>query len=237
MGAGFSIVARGQAEADIFLYEDIGESFFGGVTAKQFAAELKPLGSVQTLNIHINSNGGDVFDGLAIYNLLAQHPARVVSHIDGLAASIASVIAMAGDEIRISESGFIMIHNAAGGVLGGASDMRKMADLLDTVTASIADVYAERTSQEVPALRSMMDDETWFTGSEALAAGFADQMVTNLHVAARVDPEKHKFKHAPAALLVPASQITTPVRPLFDNATDMVALMRARLRGQGTRAA
>lgn len=226
MGAGFSIIARGKAAADVFLYEDIGASFFGGVTAKDFAAELKTVGNVDTLNVHINSAGGDVFDGLAIYNQLTQHPAKVISHIDGLAGSIASVIAMAGDTINISESGFVMIHNASGGVLGEAGDMRKMADLLDKVTGSITDVYVERTKGERETIVAQMNEETWFTGEEALKAGFADAMVTNLHVAARIDP-KHNFKHLPAALAR---------RPVFDAARDRLAEMRASVQRQNLRA-
>lgn len=231
MGAGFSIIARGQAEADIYLYEDIG--FFGGVTAKRFADELKTVAGVQTLNVRINSNGGDVFDGMAIYNQLAQHPARVITHIDGVAASIASVIAMAGDVIRISESGFMMIHNARGGAIGEAGDLRKMADTIDTVTASIAEVYQSRTGKPVDDLRAMMDAETWFNGNEALAAGFADEMVTNLHVAARFDPKLHAFKNAPAALTAPPCIVEPEVpadRPRLVAAQDSLTLMRARLR-------
>src|ERR1044072_9600498 len=101
MGAGFSIKAKGNSEAEILIYEDVGEGWFGGVTAKQFAEDLKALGKVDTINLRINSAGGDVFDGLAIYRRLVDHPARVITHIDGLAASIASVIAMSGNEIRI----------------------------------------------------------------------------------------------------------------------------------------
>src|SRR5262245_27525916 len=105
-------------EAEVYIYEDVGSGWFGGVSAKQFADDLRALGQVQTINVHINSAGGEVFDGVAIYHTLVQHPARVVSHVDGLAASIASVIAMAGDEIRITEAGMFMIHNARGGVVG-----------------------------------------------------------------------------------------------------------------------
>lgn len=234
MGAGFSIVARGAAEADIFIYEDVGASFWGGVTAKQFADELKPLAGAQTLNVRINSNGGDVFDGMAIYNLLAQHPARIVTHVDGLAASIASVIAMAGDTIRISESGFMMIHNARGGAMGESGDLRKMADVIDTVTASIADVYAERTGLSPADLRAMMDAETWMTGDAAVAQGFADEMVSNLHVAARLDPSRHAFRNAPQALTLASAAAPAPApvleRPRLAAAQDALALMRARSR-------
>lgn len=186
MGAGYSMKARND-EAEVYIYEDIGESWFGGVSAKQFAADLKALGAVTTINVHINSYGGEVFDGVAIYRQLASHPARVISHIDGVAASIASVIAMAGDEIHIAESAMIMIHNASGGAFGQAGELRKLADLLDTITATIADVYVARTGQDRAAVLSFMGEETWFTADMAVELLFADKVVENLRVAARVD--------------------------------------------------
>ncbi|WP_337186589.1 head maturation protease, ClpP-related [Phenylobacterium sp.] len=188
MGAGYSMTAKGE-EAEVFIYEDVGAGWLGGVSAKQFAADLKALGSVNTINLRINSYGGEVFDGVAIYTQLKNHPARVVAHIDGVAASIASVIAMAGDEIRMAEAGFLMIHNASGVVFGEAKDMRKVADLLDTVTATIADVYHARTGQDLDAIRSYMDDETWFTAAEAHELLFVDAIEENLRVAASGDPK------------------------------------------------
>lgn len=229
MGKGYSLKlkAGSSTEADLYIYEDIGAGFFGGVTAKDVAVDLKAIGSVSVINVHINSSGGDVFDGIAIYNQLKANPARIVVHIDGLAASIASVVAMAGDSILISESAFLMIHNAAGVSIGEAGDMRKMADLLETVQASIVDIYVTRTGQKAEDLQAMMDDETWFTGAEALAAGFADEMISNLKVAAHVDPIKHQFKHAPAVLTAGAPDLP---RPRLQAARDVVALMGARLR-------
>jgi ATP-dependent Clp protease protease subunit len=229
MGKGYSLKMKtGSAtEADLFVYEDVGAGFFGGVTAKDVADDLKAIGAVKTINVHINSGGGDVFDGVAIHNQLKAHPARIVVHVDGLAASIASVIAMAGDEIRISESGFIMIHNASGVVIGEAGDMRKMADVLEKVQASIIGIYAERTGQAPDALQAMMDAETWFTGDEAVSAGFADQMVANMHLAARVDPIKHQFKHTPAALSSPPP--ANHVHPRLRAASEKVAAMQARI--------
>jgi ATP-dependent protease ClpP protease subunit len=221
MGAGYSIRARGNAAAEIFIYEDVGASFFGGVTAKDFAADLKKLGSVETINLHINSPGGDVFDGVAIYRQLADHKAKIVVHIDGVAASIASVIAMAGDEIHISESGFVMIHNASAVAIGDAGEMRRLADLLDTVSGTIADVYAARTGKNRDEIRTLMDAETWMTGKEALEMGFATSVVANLKVAARaIDPATHKFKNIPDLLMG---------RPDYDAAHSRLAEMRARL--------
>lgn len=124
MGQGYRISAKAN-EADVLIYEDVGDSWFGGVSAKQFADDLKALGKVDTINLRLNSAGGDVFDGLAIYRQLVDHPARVITHIDGIAASIASVIAMAGTEIRIAEAGFLMIHDAWGMQMGNADDMRR----------------------------------------------------------------------------------------------------------------
>lgn len=226
MGAGYSIKAKGNASAEIYIYEDVGEGWFGGVSAKQFAMDLKGLGSVQTIDVRINSGGGDVFDGLAIYRQLVDHPARVVAHIDGLAASIASVIAMAGDEIRISQAGFVMIHDAWGLAVGNAGDMRQMADVLETTSGSITDVYVARTRQDRGDIRNWMEAETWFTGAEAVDNGFADSMDENLKVAARFDPGKHKYRHTPAALVTAPE--TSGARPLYDTASDTIARMKAR---------
>lgn len=200
IAAGYSIKAKG-TEAEIMLYGDVGDSWFGGVTAKQFADDLKALGKVDTINLRINSPGGDVFQGLTIYRLLVDHKARVIVHIDGLAASIASVIAMAGDEIHISESAFLMIHNAWGLALGSAEDMRTMADLLDKTTASIRDVYVARTGKTADEITAWMNAETWFTAADALENGFATEVAANMRLAAKFDPAIHRgLKHPPAAL-------------------------------------
>lgn len=220
MGQGYRFQARANAEAEIFIYEDVGEGFFGGVSAKQFASDLRSLGDVAKITLHINSEGGDVFDGLAIYRLLADHKAKVVSQIDGVAASIASVIAMAGNEIRIAESGFLMIHDAWGLKVGNSDDMRSMADLLDATTGSLADVYMKRTNAKAETIRKWMKDETWFTGAEAVKEGFADSIVENLRVAARLDSSKHKYKRAPAALTA---------RPLYLAASERIARARQQI--------
>lgn len=199
MGNGFSIKARGK-EADILIYEDVGEGWFGGVTAKQFAADLSAVGKVDTINLRISSLGGDVNEGLAIYRRLVDHPARVVTHVDGWAASIASVIAMAGNEIRIAEAGAIMIHDAWGVMAGNAEAFRSTADRLDANSSAIADVYVARTGNSAGAVREWMKAEKWFYGQEAVDAKFADSVVENMRIAARYDPTKHIFKNPPKAL-------------------------------------
>lgn len=172
---GLVLKAAAKDEAEILIYDAIGKDFWGdGVTAKQFDTDLKAFGSVRRLNVRINSAGGDVFDGVAIFNTLARHSARKTVYVDGLAASAASVLAMAGDEIRIGAGAFMMIHNAWGLAIGNASDMRRTADLLDSVSAQIADIYARRTGNDVKAIAQWMQDETWFDPDAAVKHGFAD---------------------------------------------------------------
>jgi ATP-dependent Clp protease protease subunit len=227
MGAGYSIKAKGNASAEILVYEDVGAGWFGGVTAKDFSADLKALGNVQTIDVRINSGGGDVFDGLAIYRQLVDHRAKVIVHIDGLAASIASVIAMAGDEIRISEAALVMIHDAWGMAVGNADDMRQMASVLETTSGAITDVYVARTRKDRGDIRNWMEAETWFTAAEAVENGFADAVDENLRVAARFDPAKFNYKHTPAALAGLADVSAGP-RPLFDTASETIARMKSR---------
>lgn len=165
---------------EIMLYGVIGMDWFGdGITAKKFEKELKSLGSVDVIDLHVNSEGGSVHEARAIYNLLNVHKARVEVHIDSLAASAASFISMAGDKIIMAESGFFMIHNAKMYAGGEAKDFRAAADFLDTVNRTIVDTYQARTGNSADKLRKWMDAETWFTGQEALDAGFATDIVKN----------------------------------------------------------
>lgn len=198
--SGYRMVARGSDRAEVYLYGTVGSDWFGdGVTAKQFSDDLKALGNVKNIDLRINSDGGDVFQGKTIYSRLVDHPAKVTVRVDGLAASIASLIAMAGDEIIISEGGFVMIHNAWTFTAGNAADLRQTADLLDTVSNTILDTYVARTKGDKAGIKKMMDAETWMTGEEAVKNGFADKMVENLKIAASVKrPEL--YKNLPAAL-------------------------------------
>lgn len=186
---------------EVYLYGPIGMSWFGdGVTAKQFAKDLKDLGGVSAIDLRINSEGGSVPEAEAIYTHLIEHKAKVTAHIDGMAASAASFIAMAGDEILISDSGFVMIHDARMLDYGTADDFRRAADLLDRTTDKIVKKYAMRTKNDEKKIRDWMKDETWFIGEEAVKNGFADKVVENLKVAASLS-RPDLFKHPPAALL------------------------------------
>jgi ATP-dependent Clp protease protease subunit len=176
MAGGYSMKARG-AEAEVYIYEDVGSGWFGGVSAKQFAEDLKALGDVSVINVHINSYGGEVFDGVAIYTQLKNHPAKVISHIDGVAASIASVIAMAGDSVTMGRGTRMMIHNPSAGVIGQATDLREIANLLDEIGKDIAGFYAARGGKDVAHWLALMEAETWYSAQEAVDAGLADAVL------------------------------------------------------------
>lgn len=192
------MAAKGD-RAEIFLYDIIGEGWFGGISAQQFAKDLRALGAVKTIDVRINSDGGDVFEGRAIYTNLVQHDARIVVHVDGLAASIASLIAMSGDEIRMADGSYMMIHNAWGVGIGEAADLRRTADLLDSVSGTIADTYAARTKNDRAKIDKWMADETWFTAAEAVDANFADILDEPVRAAASVR-DASMFRNLPAAL-------------------------------------
>lgn len=194
------VVSKAAAEsAEIWVYDFIGAGWMGGISADQFRKDLQTLGSVKNIDLHINSDGGDVFDAKAMYSLLVAHPAKVTVHIDGLAASAASFLAMAGDEIRMAEGAFMMIHNAWGVAIGSAVDMRQTADLLDSVTVSIADTYASRSGLSIDKIKGMMDAETWMNGKETVDNNFADILVESKKVAACVR-EPSRFKNLPLKL-------------------------------------
>lgn len=164
--------------ADIYLYAEIGESWWGdSITANAFIKALKELGDgVEQINLHINSPGGDIFDGVAIYNSLIQHKAKVVVYVDSLAASAASFIAQAGDEIIMLRGSTMMIHDGWGFAMGNAEDMRSMADILDKLSNNIASIYAARTGEPMADWRAVMQAEAWYTAEEAVEAGLADRV-------------------------------------------------------------
>lgn len=203
MGMGFTVRLRDKSAraGEILIYEDIGAGgwFSDGVSAKSFTEALKALGDVATLDVRINSYGGDVFDGLTIYQQLVQSKAKVTTHIDGIAASIASVIAMAGQEIRIAEAGWVMIHDAWGMVAGNAKQLREMADRMDAVSKQLAGIYRARTKKKDEDIVNWMSEEKWFNAQEAVANGFATSISENLRMAAHAAPPGH-FRRVPKAL-------------------------------------
>jgi ATP-dependent Clp endopeptidase proteolytic subunit ClpP len=163
----------GPTSAELYIYDEIG---FWGTSASDLVAALSEMQGVTTLDVHVNSPGGDVFDGLAIMNCLRAHSAQVTTYVDGIAASIASVIAMAGDRIVMGPHSQMMIHDASGLCIGNASDMTEMAQMLAFQSDNIAAVYAERAGGTVEDWRAHMTAESWYTAEEAVAAGLADEV-------------------------------------------------------------
>jgi ATP-dependent Clp protease protease subunit len=192
--------------ADLYLYIEIA-SWGGGYSAhsaKSFKDELDSLGEISTLNVYINSPGGDVFEGNAIYNMLKRHKAHVNVHVDALAASIASVIAMAGDTIYMPGNTMMMIHNAWSYTAGDSNDLRELADTLDKVNKSLKQAYLEKAGDKLDedTLTKLMDSTTWLTAKECYDYGLCDVVQPDIKVSACLNREDlEKYKNAPKALL------------------------------------
>jgi ATP-dependent Clp protease protease subunit len=190
--------------AEIVIYDEIGAF---GIPAKAFLDELKALGPLAKLTVRINSPGGSVFDGVAIYNALKRHDARVTVWIDGIAASIASMIAMAGDEVVMPENAMLMLHDPSGLVIGTASDMRGMADALDKMKAGMVAAYRDKSGRDDTEIEALMQAETWLSAQEALELGLADRIEQPVRMAAHFDLSR--FRNTPpqlAALATTTSQ-------------------------------
>lgn len=182
----YSIQAKADQSADISIFDEIG---FFGVNAKQFIGDIKAI-DAKTIKLAINSPGGSVFDALAMYNALRQHPANVEVTVLGVAASAASLVAMAGDTIVMPENAFMMIHNPLNFAYGNADELREMADVLDKIGASLVATYANRTGLPEDEIKALLDAETWLNAEEAVLKGFADELQPALKVAASFDMER-----------------------------------------------
>ncbi|MFL9499222.1 head maturation protease, ClpP-related [Rhodopseudomonas palustris] len=185
--------AKGRGE--ITIYSDIGA---WGVTAQDFDEAVKRLGEVDQLDVMISSDGGDVFVGFAIYDMLARHPAQKTVRVVGLAASMASVIAMAGDEVVMPSNAMMMIHNPWGGVIGESDQMRTFADLLDTMRENITNAYVKRTGLDAAQVTKLMNAETWLSAERAAELGFADRVDAAVDTKARFNVAK--FSKVPKAM-------------------------------------
>uniref|UniRef100_UPI0039180057 ClpP-like prohead protease/major capsid protein fusion protein n=1 Tax=Escherichia coli TaxID=562 RepID=UPI0039180057 len=194
----FRMKAGHKSDADIYIYDEIG---FWGVTAKQFVSDLNALGNITHINLHINSPGGDVFEGIAIFNALKNHGASITVYVDGVAASMASVIAMVGDPVIMPENAFMMIHKPWGVSGGDADDMRDYADLLDKVESVLLPAYAQKTGKTTDEIAAMLADETWMSGAECLAHGFADQVTPEVKAMACIQSKRtEEFKKMPESI-------------------------------------
>ena len=212
----------------IYIFEQIGKDWWSeeGVSARDFQQALQEIGPTAELIVEINSPGGNVWDGLSIYNMLRGHGAKVTTRVTGLAASIASIIALAGNTVEMSESALFMIHKASGLQAGNADEMRKMAEMLDKHDEVLAGIYAAKTGKTTAKITEMMAAETWFSGPEAKAGGFIDTIV-NLP-AAQASFDLSRFRRVPAA-----SATHTTAHSSAPNSTDMnrqtiLALLKKR---------
>lgn len=164
----------------ISIYDVIGEDWWtgGGFTAKRMSAALRSMGK-GPVTVAVNSPGGDMFEGIAMYSMLKEHPGEVTVKVMGLAASAASVIAMAGDHVQIARPAFLMIHNCWTIGIGNRHDFALLSEQLAPFDAAMADVYAARTGESVEAMGKLMDRESWIGGSAAVDQGFADSLLSS----------------------------------------------------------
>jgi ATP-dependent Clp protease, protease subunit len=202
----FRAQARG---AEIVIYDEIGAF---GIPAKAFLDELKALGPVAELTVRINSPGGSVFDGVAIYNALKRHDARVTVWIDGIAASIASMVAMAGDEVVMPENAMLVLHDPSGLVAGTAADMRAMAEALDRMKAGMVAAYRDKSGRDDAEIEALMQAETWLSAHEAIDLGLADRVEAPVGMAAHFDLSR--FRHPPPQLAALAAAATPQEDPM-----------------------
>ena len=184
----YNIQNKAGETADIYIFDEIGTY---GVTAQDFISDIKDLKDTP-INLRINSIGGDVFDGMAMYNVIKRREAKTTVYIEGIAASIATIIALGADEVVMAENSLFMIHNAWGGAMGEAKDMRKTAATLEKISGELTDIYMKKTGLSYEVLAEMMDEETWLNAQEAYDYGFVDTISDSIKVAAKYDVSKFK---------------------------------------------
>jgi ATP-dependent Clp endopeptidase proteolytic subunit ClpP len=202
-------------QTEISIYDEIGAF---GVSAKSFLADLQRIPADHTILLKIHSPGGEVFDGNAIFNSLKRRAADVVVQIEGIAASMATVISLAGHHVKMAANGFYMIHNPWGMAMGDAAELRDQAELLDKIRSNMVGAYAAKSGQSPEQIKEWMDAETWFTAEQALAAGFVDEITDGLAIAASANRPAllTKFRNTPAALLTPEPPRMNETQPVAE---------------------
>jgi ATP-dependent protease ClpP protease subunit len=217
----FFNVSNTSGSLTLDMYDYIGADMFGdGITEGMVSNALK-TSDAKTVTLNINSPGGDAFAGVAIRNVLAQSNKTVKVNVVGLAASAASIIAMAGDTITMHSGSVMMIHPAQAIAMGDAAEMRKMADTLDTVTQSIADVYVAKTGLDKQSVLDMMTAETWMSSDEAVAKGFATG-VSKEQAAVKNSYDLSKFRNTPSDLLTEPVEKVNSAQPETEAVTEPV---------------
>jgi ATP-dependent Clp endopeptidase proteolytic subunit ClpP len=212
------------SSTDIFVYDVIGA---GGVTAKQIVNEIAKVEANAPINLRINSAGGDVFEGIAIYNSLKKHQGTVTVEIEGLAASMASVIMLAGDNISASDNSLIMIHNPNVGIQGESKDLTKKAELLDKIKDQMVGIYSAKTGIDTEQIEQMMDSETWLTAVEAQELGFVNNVGEAIKISAVNDITV--FNNVPK--WAKNTYSNKPNNSLFNEIGDMLMSLKDKITG------
>lgn len=211
------------AVAEVYIFDEIGAY---GITAQDFISEMKEYKDTP-VNLRINCIGGDVFDGMAMYNIIKKREAKTTAYIEGIAASMGSVIALAADEVIMAENSLFMIHNAWGGAMGEAEDMRKTASILEKISGEIANIYERKTRLSLNRIVEMMDKETWLNANEAYELGFIDLISDSIKVAAKYDVSKFKNItteqiHNKLNINVNNKKMTEELKNWFNNKVDEI---------------
>lgn len=188
----YNIKAQSDNSADVYIFGVIGWE----VMAAQFVKDLRAI-KAEHITVRINSEGGSVFDGIAIYNAIRNHGAKITTRVEGIAASMASVLVLAGDERLIADAGFVMMHNAWTWVDGESGDLRKAADVLDKLNEQLAAIYSDRLGKSAEEVRAIMDAETWWNADEAISHGFATGKFELVNAAAAARLNLSLFSNAP----------------------------------------
>ena len=234
------VISNANKSAEVLIYDTIGESLFDdGVTAKQLAADLKGLGKLDLIDVRINSPGGSVFEGLAIYNTLVRNTARVVTHIDGLAASMAAVISQAGDEVNMADNALLMIHNPTAFFGGDIEDLERMKSMLEKAKDSSIKALQRHSSLSEDDMSELLSAETWMDAKEAKELGFVHNITGSNEVAATFTPptnlrvpvrlaahfsELFSSKSTPTEV-IPMATVTEPSVPSAATITELKAAL------------
>ncbi len=216
----YSISAKDMGPVEVFIYDEIGGF---GISATDFVKDLR-MHKGKDVSLRLNTPGGDVFGGQIIYNALKEHGGKVTTYIDGVAASIGSVIALAGDTVKMADNAFFMIHNPFAILAGDADELRKKANLLDKIKGTMANTYADKSGKDLDTINTWMNDETWFTAVEAKDAGFCDEISGEAKVAACFDLSI--YAHTPQKLMSEFELMATFVPPKPKDARELEHALR-----------
>ncbi len=200
----YEIKAQDDGSAELWMIGVIGDSEWSEVNLRGFVSDLNGLGDVEDIHLRVQSNGGSVFAGVAIHNVLKNHPAKITGYVEGIAASMATVVLMACDSIVMPSNALFMIHDPWTGAVGNSKELRRVADLLDkTNQASVLSAYMKKTGQDEETIKNLMAEETWLTAEEALEYGFIDEISDAVELAACVrDLDLSHFKNTPNNLIL-----------------------------------